>query len=163
MATLTERILKLLPHKDIANNGDLYLRRHYLTPRNWPWRLFLHLIVRPDGDRAPHSHPWAWFGGVVAGGYIERVWADPTKPDEFVDVVRRPGRVGWRPAAFTHTITEVFGRTWTLVFASRTEQPWGFYPKGEFVKAEAYLKEMYGINLGVEDGAQVPASLRGED
>jgi hypothetical protein len=78
-------------HLDIVKNGDLYLRRFYLTNRiNWPsWfldlfpekyqrllksRLFLHWIVRSDDDRDPHDHPWSFKSWILDGMYVERVW-----------------------------------------------------------------------------------------
>lgn len=80
---------------DIEKEGDLYLRRWYLTPRFHPpqrlldwlvqrghlklWfllrsRYFLHWIVRSDDDRDPHDHPWPFQSRILDGEYHERVW-----------------------------------------------------------------------------------------
>jgi hypothetical protein len=76
---------------DISKDGELYLRRFYLTPRlhlpEWllselpsSWasalrkRIFLHWIVKSDDDRDPHDHPWAFVSHVLDGFGIEKVW-----------------------------------------------------------------------------------------
>lgn len=137
--SLVERFLKwALPHKDIVKDGSLYLRRHYLTPRTWRWRLFLHLIARPDADREPHQHPWPWVGVILSGSYMEAVF----DKGQFREIrIRKPWHIGKRPSDFTHKIVKLFkGRSWTLVLAGRTERIWGFYLADDtFVPSTEYF------------------------
>ncbi len=124
--TFLEKCLKwLLPHKDVNKNGALYLRRHYLSPRTWSWRIFLHLINQRDLDRHPHNHPWPFYGIVLWGGYIEAVF----NKGAFVRTqVRGPGAHGYRPETTCHQIVKLLrGRAWTLVLAGPAVQEWGFF------------------------------------
>src|ERR1041385_7785601 len=46
------------PRRDVIIDGKLYLRRFFLTPRHWRYKLFLHNIRIGDTNRDPHNHPW---------------------------------------------------------------------------------------------------------
>jgi hypothetical protein len=61
----------LFRRRDIVIEGELYLRRWYITPRSWPKRVFLHCILRPDEERDLHDHPWNFRTIVLKNGYDE--------------------------------------------------------------------------------------------
>jgi hypothetical protein len=117
-----ERLLaRVFPYRDIVNDGDLYLRRYFLTPRSWPTRLFLHRIYRPDRDRDLHDHPWPFRTLVLRGGYEEEQYV----PGLFE-------RMGWLStvmhwATYRHRITRVEPNTWTLCFVGQAQRTWGFW------------------------------------
>lgn len=120
--------------------GREYLRRWMLTPeiggRKWPWRLYLHNIVRPDAGRAPHDHP-AWFVTLILrGGYTELEY---DRNGTFVRAVRRgPGFV-FRRATYVHRIISVRPNTWTLSLWGRYSRQWGFWPSpGVFIPDAEY-------------------------
>lgn len=141
---LLRRLLARLPHKDITKDGTLYLRRHYLTPRTWPYKVFLHLINRPDGDRDPHCHPWPFWTLVLRGGYAEAFFDRGTFKG--VDDLG-PGAFRFRPATHTHLIHHLDGPTWTLVLAGPATRTWGFWNAlNEFIPWFNYIQR--------EDGAK---------
>ena len=126
----------LLPHRDITRKGDLYLRRFYLSPRGWRWRLFLHHIVREDADPHPHDHPWPFTSWLLRRWYSELSGAD-----ERMTGMHRWLRHRSVPATFRHRITETpRGGAWTLVLAGRAEREWGFWVDGSWVPWYVYLK-----------------------
>jgi len=131
-----------LPHKDIVKNGLLYLRRHYLSPRTWGWRLFLHLINKADDDRDPHDHPWGFWTLIIRGGYIEHVY----KGGKLVSVRKlTAGNLVYRDPEHTHQVAELLGPTWTLVLAGPASRVWGFWLKDDtFVPWYEYLRRADG-------------------
>lgn len=131
-------LCRVLPYRDIAREGTLYLRRFYLSPRRWPVRVFLHHIVRPDLDPHEHDHPWPFVTVGVGSWYAEEstVPCDCSPDVHGVhhprDIVARLD-VRHRPATHRHRITHVGkGGAWTLVFAGRAEREWGFWVTQEF-------------------------------
>lgn len=57
--------------RDITREGQVTIRRWYLTPGSWPVRAFIHKIFRRDPDPV-HNHPWRWAISVVLRGfYVE--------------------------------------------------------------------------------------------
>lgn len=129
----------LLPYQEIRNGQSLYIRRHYLTPRSWKKRWFLHLICRPDEDRDPHDHPWDWEGMVLSlEGYIEEIF-DGARSLGYR--VRRPWQWGKRKAEFTHLIRHIFGgRVWTLICADQARRDWGFWTPDGWVREAEYKR-----------------------
>ena len=76
-ATLEALLMSDLDHYDIARddeNGGLYLRRYYLTPRHWKRKIFLHHILRSDTDASPHDHQWTFWSFILFGRYVEHVY-----------------------------------------------------------------------------------------
>jgi hypothetical protein len=137
---MIEGFLKwLLPHKDIVKNGELYLRRHFLTPRKWKYKVFLHLIKKPDDDRAPHDHPWSFLTTILWGGYVEAIYnrIDPTPRRHWATM----GSVLFRRAEHIHQIETLKSKqTWTLVIAGPQRRVWGFWDKAQFTPYSSYLK-----------------------
>lgn len=52
-------------------DGDSYLNRWHLIPRNPVFNVYLHEFRRSDDDRALHDHPWANCSILLIGDYIE--------------------------------------------------------------------------------------------
>jgi hypothetical protein len=140
-------------HKDIVKSGELYLRRYYITPRKWPYKVMLHYIRKPDNDRDPHDHPWSFLTLILWGGYLELVFKTEDQLRGKVPMISRLLRVGfvWRRAEHIHQIHSLLKPTWTLVFAGRGRRVWGFWNSfAEFIPWTSYLRR--------EDGA-IPESL----
>jgi hypothetical protein len=123
---------------DVGADGDPYLDRLRLvqTPL---FGVYLHHIHRPDRDRDPHDHPWAFASVVLAGAYEETVW--PDKRDAGRLVTRRRPRFSARRLGrdAAHIITTVNGPLWTLVLTGPKRGGWGFWAKGTFVPWREYL------------------------
>lgn len=138
-------VLARLPHKDIRKGGVLYLRRHYLTPRSWSYRVFLHLIARPDDDRDPHDHPFPFWTVPLWAGYHEAVYEtaaqlEGRQPPVVQEV--RPLRLKRRGPEFVHMIVRLRGAfALTLVFAGPARRVWGFWTVQGFVPEDRYDKK----------------------
>ena len=83
--------------KDIVDldTDELYLRR-WAMKLPFGYSVKLHHIVRPDGDRCEHDHPWSFITFVLYGGYKEYVNG---KLKEL-----KPFHVGYRKAEYQHQI-----------------------------------------------------------
>lgn len=119
--------------------GNLYLERLRIVATPW-FGVYLHHIVAPDPDPAPHDHPWRFGVLVLRGGYVEEFHA---MPHIFND--KRLERQKWLRGSFhrmgresAHRITTVLGGTWTLVFVGRRRGTWGFYTQGTWLSWDEY-------------------------
>jgi hypothetical protein len=134
-----ERLLmRLFRYRDIRNDGDLYLRRFYLLPRIFGCHLFLHHIVRADGDRHMHDHPWPFLTLCLRGGYAEETGAERAVSRH------EPGQLKRRDAEFRHRILAVAPNCWTLVLTRGRERKWGFWTESGWV----YWRDYLGIPVG---------------
>lgn len=140
MGIIEKILLFVFRHRDIVKDGNLYLRRFYITPRSWRYRIFIHHIFRSDEDRDPHDHPWSFFTIMLKGSYREFFYeqhghdAWTTK----VTILKR-FRFLFRKATDTHRLFLENGPVWTLVIAGKTIRPWGFWSYGGWVHWREYL------------------------
>lgn len=116
---------RTFPWMDIkGTDGTVYLRRYFLTPKNWPFRLYLHEFFRGDNDRCLHDHPAPFVTWVLNGGYRE-VLSDKGDYRDWP-----PGTMLYRKAAFAHRIEVPRGRkAWSLVLFGPRERDWGFHTR----------------------------------
>jgi hypothetical protein len=124
----------LWPHLDILGpEGDLYLRRFFMTPKTkWYRPRFLHLINRSDEGREPHDHPGRFGTRILRKEYRENVYypRDPNRAVNGLVVQVRTVRAGDKldnPIGHTHMVTLTDGPTWTWVVAWNRGKPWGFW------------------------------------
>lgn len=126
-------------------DGIVYLFRRRLIQTPWA-AIYLHDILTPDSDPAPHSHPFAFASLVLRGGYLEEVYhpAD-SKLGGASMFYRARGRMHTFPRGNgqVHVIVDVLPRTKTLVFAGRRKDSWGFWSDrlGEIQHWSEYLVE----------------------
>lgn len=126
------RLIQRFDITDISG-ADVYLRR-WKVRLPFGWRLMLHHIRRPDGDRCQHDHPWGFWTLILWGGYHESVGA------ENIPHQARPGRIYWRPAEFRHRIdTLPRGSAWTLVLTRREVRSWGFWTRDGWMHWRAFV------------------------
>jgi len=128
---------------DVGADGDPYLDRLRIVQTPW-FGLYLHHIHRPDRDRDPHDHPWAFASLVLAGAYRELVWPDRTDLDR--SVVRERPRWSLRSLGrnSAHMITVTSGTLWTLVFTGPRRNDWGFWTPQGFVGWREYIAAAEG-------------------
>ncbi len=117
----------------VDDEGAYLVRLTYLYTKRF--RLYLHVILRDDGDRARHSHPWHFITVPLVNGYRE---------------ARQKGerRIGpWMPRLRTRSVFHrVFGIkpgrpaiTLVLAFVSnRSASAWGFDAGGKLIPSCAY-------------------------
>jgi hypothetical protein len=125
---------------DVGAGGDPYLDRLRIIQTPW-FGVYLHHIHRPDIDRDPHDHPWAFASLVIAGGYTERVW--PDKRDLAKCHLRQRDRWSLRllRRSGAHIITEIQQSLWTLVVVGPRRADWGFWTPGGFVGWKEYTEK----------------------
>ena len=156
--------------EDIVTDGDLYLRRWRLfgfnakLPYLFGRSVMLHRIVRPDGDRDPHNHPWDFWTLVLRRSYIECVYVKPELTRGRVDAddvkvlnYRRFGALDWRPAEHMHRIDKLpNGEAWTLVVTKqRPDHKWGFWTEQGWVYWKWYIahKQSQGFSTTASKSA----------
>lgn len=120
------------PHKDMPQ-----MRRFFLSPRKWRWRLYLHHTVRSDQDRDPHDHPWPFWSLMLWGSWTEQRFPLPYSQFQWIRIHVRTGSLVHRHATDIHQI-EIDRPSWTLVLAGPWERRWGFYTVDGFVGAAVY-------------------------
>lgn len=128
---------------EVSGQVTLYLRRFFLTPRKWPFRVFLHHIVRSDSVReAPHDHPFDFSTTLLSGNYVEAIDVHHWNPDgTYVPENVRTGVAGMtfdNPAEHVHKLF-LGSPMWTLVLVSRARRPWGFITSKGWVGWRKYL------------------------
>ncbi|WMI33253.1 hypothetical protein SEA_SLIMJIMMY_74 [Mycobacterium phage SlimJimmy] len=127
-------------------DGDVYLKRWHIIPRNRFFNIYLHQFLSSDDDRALHDHPW-WFASLVLkGGYWEHFddgWMKWRRPGSFE--IRKPKTAhrvelakgerfvwvvnGAKPHGRFPVPTEK--PAWTLIFTGPRFRSWGFHcPQG---------------------------------
>ncbi|AEK09993.1 cysteine dioxygenase [Mycobacterium phage Rey] len=119
------------------DDGQVYLNRWHVIPRNRFLNVYLHQFLGSDDDRALHDHPW-WFASLILkGGYWEHRktgWATWRAPGSFA--IRRP-KTAHRVELDVDTVysfehdTWLEKPAWTLIFTGPKIRSWGFHcPQG---------------------------------
>lgn len=142
---LFERLMMaVFPYRDITamtpEGQTLYLRRFFLTPRRWRYRIFLHHICRSDSDRDPHSHPFDFHTTVLKAWYREfidyrLIWGE-YEPRNIRFAYE--GDSFDNPAEHVHRLI-LDGPMWTFLVVSRARRTWGFLTKDGEVPWRTYL------------------------
>jgi hypothetical protein len=113
-----------LEHKDLGwrEIGETFIRFVLLRTR-W-FNLYLHFLDAPnENPKGCHDHPWSFLTLILWGGYLE--YADG------VYRRRRAGRILYRRAEFSHSITTPYGPSWSLVLVGKRRRVWRFNTCGE--------------------------------
>lgn len=155
---------KRTPYTHIRGpNGSVYMERYWLFnpyppessgKRAWwkfPISIRLHRIMRPDGDRHLHDHPWNARTCILRGHYDEvRLERPYVAIGDFATVEtiyrRKAGATAQLRFGEYHRILRVSdGGVWTLFITGRYRGTWGFNVDGVKVQWRRYL--------GLEDAA----------
>ncbi len=144
---MINKLLRKLPHNQwnqrygvwtlmvlAAPDGTVYLRRRRIvqTPL---FAVYVHDILTPDVDLAPHSHPFPFVSVVLRGAYVEQVYY-PREGDTHLGPVQfgvhRKGSIHSFPRGNgqVHRISTIANNCRTLVFAGRRRDSWGFFEDG---------------------------------
>lgn len=130
---------------DVSEPGVIYLTRWRLVQTPW-FAVYLHKIMRPDGDRALHNHPYGFAALILRGGYREEVF----DRSWYALHEREHGPLDWNviPHGRYHNIRTLLRvPTWTLLFAGPRQSSWGFLTAdGEHVDWQTYIAENYSTN-----------------
>lgn len=158
---------KLFEHRDIAIEDKLYLRRWYISGRGTGKQVFLHHIVRPDGGRELHDHPWNFTTRILSGGYYEQV-LDTNSGG--VCSINGQWHIGGdrvsHAAEYTHRIDKVLDGTYTLVTAAGARREWGFYVnqrrRDGWTSALAWIPSYEYVGLAADHPRFPEDVIRGE-
>lgn len=119
-------VTRRLPKRIIRDKSDhgVYLIRYYLI-RTAVIELVIHHILRPDGEKRLHDHPWNWaFSLILVGSYLEERGADNTRVSVKVFC---PGQINLIRSATKHRIADLLSEdVWTLFIHGPRVQSWSF-------------------------------------
>lgn len=116
----------------LDENGKLYLRRWFFTPKTRFYRpRFLHYIAQSDKGRACHDHPGSFYTHILMGGYVESIYYPydvKFRKEKGLCIVKsqHPGTKIFNPEKHTHMV-ELLAPTYTWVKGWIRGKPWGFY------------------------------------
>ena len=119
------------PDLVIAPDGEPYLYRWHVIPRNEHANVYFHIQVTDDPERPLHDHPWDNTSVILAGGYDEMCMNLHLGED--YTVRRREGDVVHRLAEEPHRLllASPLGYTMTLFSTGPKRREWGFwFPDG---------------------------------
>jgi hypothetical protein len=123
---------------DVGADGDPYLDRLRIVQTPW-FGIYLHHIHRPDRDRDPHDHPWAFASLVLAGAYQEQVWPDKRDLARSVWRIRQRWSLRCIGLGGSHSIKSISGPLWTLVLTGPRRSDWGFWTPDGFIGWREYI------------------------
>lgn len=122
----------------LNSDGTVHFRRLPLFLSKRFFSVYIHHFVAPETTREPHDHP-KWFLSIgLWGGYRESVYCPASGFSlgwHFAPWIR------YFPATHTHKITGV-NNAWTLVITGPVTRAWGFWRKGEWIEAHAYMDQL---------------------
>lgn len=125
------RIAEERPPDFIIGGADNpYIMRWWAVPRNRVANAYLHRILRSDGDRALHDHPWPNCSIVLDGSYVEHTIAAGGVHHR---VRRNAGDIVFRRAGAAHRIEIDRDPAWTLFLIGPVVRSWGFHCPGGWV------------------------------
>lgn len=124
MQSAIEKLLrKIVPFKELGweEIGEHFTRYQLLKTR-W-FNLYLHQLMAPEWNpRGCHDHPWWFVTLILKGGYLEEAPSATPSLD-----FRRPGRILYRPANFSHDVITPEKTCWSLVLTGRKSRDWSFH------------------------------------
>lgn len=132
-----------------------YLVRWNILSCKW-FSIKIHKILLDDYD-CLHDHPWWFYTFILKGGYIEHTPKEQRidRKDEFESFYEsstgtnrkrliHPLTLHYRPANWKHKLEVIRDKNdkptpcYTLVFAGKRKQDWGFWNKLGFVHWREY-------------------------
>lgn len=126
------------PHLTLYQEGQVYLERRYLIPRNQRANFYLHKFLKSDEDEALHDHPWNWCSIILKGHYTEHRQDGTSRRGPGSIVLRKPevahrvelDRVNtgvvWQPGQRPEFTTRE-KPVWTLFLTGKKTRVWGFH------------------------------------
>lgn len=137
------------PDVTIAPDGEPYLYRWHVSPRNPHGNVYFHLQVLSDPERPLHDHPWDNQTVILAGGYDEVYdrwpgmrWPGGTPHPEMRKL--RKGDVIARKAEEAHRLIlpADIPYTMTLFSTGPHRRAWGFWTADGWVDQKELVVEL---------------------
>lgn len=119
----------LRPDFVISPDGEPYLYRWHVVPRNERCNVYLHIQVASDPERPLHDHPWDNQSVILAGGYEEQHWPRPPKRYGRCPRLLVPGVTIHREAEEAHRLIlpEEHPYSISLFSTGPVRRLWGFW------------------------------------
>jgi len=118
------------PNLIIKNEGETYLTRWWLIPRNRFFNIYLHKISVSD-EPTFHDHPWNFFSFVLQGEIFEHFIRGGRLCRENHFYFRRKDKF--------HFLEMVDQKpVWTLLITGRLTQKWGFLSEHGWIPFDKY-------------------------
>jgi hypothetical protein len=136
----------------LAPDGEPYLYRWHLVPRNRLANVYFHIQVRSDPERPLHDHPWDNTSTILVGGYVEQYQYGSMLGTETYTRNVGPGRIIRRNAEVAHRLIlpKWVPYTMTLFTTGPHRREWGFwYPEG-WVSNREVCQEEGNISIHVK-------------
>lgn len=139
------------PDVVIAPDGEPYLYRWHVIPRNDFGNVYLHVQVASDPERPLHDHPWDNQSVILSGGYDEIVWSRPPHGSTWLrhtqkgDVIQRRAHEAHRlilPRSIPYTMT--------LFTTGPVLGKWGFWCDGGWKPWDEVTEERDGQQVWKE-------------
>lgn len=155
MFKLLKRLAKAIYNRsEIWIDGQLYMIRYRFLPESWPG-LRVHKILRSDGGRDLHDHPFTFISFILKGGYYEyrddgsKTWYGPGSvvyrkaetlhrlelPQKF-ETLKLAGVDGYSFTSFVPTGEEQ--PAWTFVLRGPYRRTWGFQVGDNWINYQDY-------------------------
>lgn len=109
------------------SDGQPYLDRWHILPRNPVLNIHLHRFVGDDDDACPHYHPWHSLSILLRGAYWEAPGRDP---ESQCRIMHRAPAVIYRLPEDAHRIllpSRKRRTAWTLFITGPRVREWGFW------------------------------------
>ncbi len=136
-----------------TGRNDVYMERWVLSTRYGALRL--HHILRSDGDRDLHDHPFDFWSLLLTNGYTEVAPGGfdnvsprpaPSAPGKIVLGRELPDVSKWWPrfsvvrkkAEDLHRLELTAGPVWTLVWSGPVRREWGFQTPDGWIAHDRY-------------------------
>lgn len=142
------------PDLVISPDGNPYLYRWHITPRNLGANVYFHIQVADDPKRPLHNHPWDNMSVILSGGYKEVLCMSEGEPQmgSVHSYVRNAGDTIYRRSGQSHRLEMQYGHPYTMtVFSTGPKvRDWGFwYPQG-FVPYEQVTTTVDGVSVHID-------------
>ena len=133
----------------LGANGEPYLYRWHVVPKNKRANIYFHLQVANDPSRPLHDRPWGTTTVVLAGSYIEVQATAPGLGGTY-EVTRRVGGIINEPASLAHKMWLAPGVPYAmnLELTGPHIRDWGFWINKKWVSHTECVRTMPG-NLSV--------------
>jgi len=150
----TSILLRMIGGRDpdlviAEEDGNPYLYRWHVIPRNSACAVYAHVQVASDPARPLHDHPWDNTSVILAGAYFEPMNMYPADPTFKAIVYKRlKGDVIKRSAHYAHRLIlpENVPYAMTLFTTGPKKQPWGFWYEGKKLPVDEVTEYIDGIS-----------------
>lgn len=140
------KISQRSPDFVVGHDGDDYLHRWYVIPRNKILNIYLHRFLRSDQDEQLHDHPWLFNASVMLDGeYVEETVANGGVHHK---VLRKAGQWKLRFGPAPHRVELPSGDCWTLFVTGPVYRTWGFHCKNGWRDFKTFLSTGRGTGAG---------------